>query len=149
VENDSLQWIQNSIVAPFSRENLIQYASSYDADPFSAKQLRLIITDRSDRKIGIADLFEISPQHRTAKVGIYILPSCRCSGFALSALSLLEDYASRLLNLRSLCADIIEGNDESLNLFLKAGYILRGTLTDWILSGRETFSLNILQKTLL
>ena len=59
VENDSLQWIQNSIVAPFSRENLIQYAYTYDADPISAKQLRLIITDLSDRIIGIADLFEI------------------------------------------------------------------------------------------
>lgn len=149
VESDSLQWIQNSLVAPFSRENLLQYAMHYEADPYSAGQIRLIITDSYGKRMGIADIFELSPQHRTAKVGIYVLPAFRNTGVAMNALTLLEDYAIHLLNLRQLCAEIIDGNDVSMHLFLKAGYEWSGTLRNWILSGKESFSLHLLQKELI
>lgn len=148
VESDSIQWVQNCMVAPFSRENLRHYALTYEADPFMAGQIRLIISSRDNVRIGIADLYDLSVQHRTAKVGIYILPEFRSSGMALEALGLLEHYSKNLLNLRQLRADIIEGNDASMNLFLKNEYEWSGTLKDWILSGNQTFSLNILQKKL-
>ncbi len=148
VESDSLQWVQNSIVAPFSRENLLNYARNYEASPFIAGQIRLIVCNPKGDRLGIADLFDLSPQHRTAKVGIYILPEFRNSGIALEALSLLEDYAFHLLNLRQLCAEIVEGNDISIALFLKAGYEHCGTLKNWILSGKHSYSLLLFQKEL-
>ncbi|MDE6408650.1 MAG: GNAT family N-acetyltransferase [Muribaculaceae bacterium] len=149
VESDSSQWVQNSIVAPFSRENLLNYACNYEADPYLARQLRLIVSDLSGKRMGIADIFDLSPQHRTAKIGIYILPEFRNSGVALEALTLLEFYSLRILNLRQLCAEVVESNDISLHLFLSAGFELRGTLKDWILSGHDTFSLHLLQKELM
>lgn len=148
VESDSLQWVQNSIVAPFSKENLMQYALNYEANPFSAGQLRLIITNIDGFRIGIADIFEVSSQHRTAKVGIYILPAFRQRGYAKFALKLLENYALNVLNIRYFCAEVVEGNEMSLNLFLNSGYVKAGILKNWLLSGRETFSLYILQKEL-
>lgn len=149
VESDSLQWIQNSLVAPFSRENLLNYARTYEADPFTAEQLRLIITDMSGRRIGIADLYDLSAQHHTSFVGVYILPEYRRMGIAMEALSILEDYARRVLNLRQLAAKIVDGNEMSMQLFLKAGYEWSGTLKNWIQSGSQTFSLHYLQKQLL
>lgn len=148
VESDSLQWVQNSLVAPFSRENLLHYARNYEADPYLAEQLRLIIEEDSKR-IGIADLYELSPQHHTSFVGIYILPEHRRTGAALETLGLLEKYALNILNLRQLGAKIVDGNDVSMHLFLKAGYEWSGTLKNWIQSGSSFYSLHLLQKELM
>ena len=148
VESDSLQWVQNSLVAPFSRENLIQYARNYEADPFLAGQLRLIIDNTEGKRVGIADLYELSPQHHTSMIGIYILPEYRRMGIALDALSLIEKYALHILNLRQLAAKIVDGNEISMSLFLKAGYEWSGTLKNWIQSGPLTYSLHLLQKQL-
>lgn len=148
VESDSVQWVQNSIVAPFSKENLRKYAENYEADPFLAGQLRLIITDKFGKYYGIADLYDISAQHRTAWVGIYILPSYRNVGIASETLSTLEDYAFKLLNLHHLGAKIVEGNETSRNLFIKNGYEPCGLLIDWLISGYNKYSINLFQKTL-
>lgn len=149
VEGDSLQWIENSMMAPFSKENILQFALNYEADPFKAGQLRLIITNKENERLGIIDLFNISPQHRTAKIGIYIIPHYRSSGYASMAIPLLEEFSSSILNLRCLCAEVIEGNDKSISLFKKSGYSQAGILKDWIMSGNKTFSLFIFQKNIL
>lgn len=149
VESDSLQWVQNSLVAPFSRENLLNYACNYEADPYLAEQLRLIIVDKAGDRVGIADIYELSSQHHTSWVGIYVLPEFRRGGIALNALKLLENYALKILNLRQIGAKIVEGNDISMQLFLKAGFEWNGTLKNWIQSGKDTFSLHILQKELI
>lgn len=153
VESDSTQWIQNSMLAPLSKENLVQYALNYDADPYRAGQLRLIVSKKNDisdkiEDIGIADLFNISPQNLTAKIGIYILPEFRDGGMGLRTLNLLEDYSRCLLNLRSLCAEIVDCNSASIMLFQKAGYKYIGSLADWLLTAGKTFSLQIYQKNL-
>lgn len=148
VESDSTQWIQNALVAPFSRENLLQYARSYEADPFLAGQIRLVIEDLNQRRIGIADLYEISAQHRNAYVGIYILPELRGKGLGTEALTLLEDYASRLLNLEMLGSKIVDINEPSMELFLRAGYEWSGTLRHWIIAGHNKYSLHLLQKSI-
>ncbi|MDE7412182.1 MAG: GNAT family N-acetyltransferase [Muribaculaceae bacterium] len=148
VESDSTQWVQNSLVAPFSKENLHQYACCYEADPFQAEQLRLIITSIAGDYVGIADLYELSSQHRTSMVGIYILPELRGKGLGMKSLEILENYASRILNLRQLGAKIVDGNDISMELFLKSGYEWSGTLKEWILSGKSSYSLHLLQKSL-
>ena len=44
VENDAQAWRYSDTIAPLSRKILRDYALTYDADPFTAGQLRLIIT---------------------------------------------------------------------------------------------------------
>lgn len=149
VEADSSQWVQNSMAAPFSKANIAEYASGYDANPFSAGQLRLIIEEcASGCIVGIADLYEISPQHRNAMVGIYICPTVRQRGYATASIGLLEDYARDLLNLRVLGARITQGNEMSDRLFRKCGYQLAGTLAGWLQSGPETLDMHLYCKSL-
>ena len=134
VENDSDQWIQNGMSAPFSHKNIMDYALTYNADPFQAGQIRLIASLKRDNTfMGIADLYEISAIHRHAFVGIYILPEFRSKGFGSQVLRLIEDYAFRLLNLRNLGARIMSGNEFSIKMFSHKDYILRGTVPGWLI----------------
>lgn len=140
-EADSRQWLDNGMSAPFSRENLRHYASSYDADPIRSGQLRLICETKDGEIIGIADLYDISATNRTAFVGIYIFEQYRLQGYAHSCLELMEIYARMLLNLRILAAKISETNKASITLFEHSDYKHSGTLPDWLLAGKETHSL--------
>ena len=134
VENDSQCWRYGEIIAPLSRRIIREYALNYDANPFSARQLRLIITCLSEgcqRQAGVVDLYEIDPIHRRAFVGIYILPLFRERGIAHAALRLLEDYAAQTLCLRKLAARIESINTPSIRLFEKAAFVKSATLSDW------------------
>lgn len=154
-ETDSRQWLHNGMCAPYSRRILKEYACTYDADPMRAGQIRLVVAWRSDRDesgkeeiIGLVDLFEISPQNRTAFVGVYIKESERRKGHATRALALTEEYAHRLLNLRMIGVKICEDNFPSIGLFTKKGYERAGRLDGWLLSGDRESALLIFTKTL-
>lgn len=146
VELDSSQWIHNSQLAPYSRKNLEDYASNYDADPFVAGQIRFLIESDNGIRLGILDLYEISAQHRRAFVGIYILKKFRKLGYAQRSLELVERYAFKLLNLRILGAKIVSSNIESLNLFNKAGYKECGIMPEWILAGDKFIDMFLFTK---
>lgn len=134
VENDDACWRYSDTVAPLSRKILRDYALNYSADPFSARQLRLIISEKEPnvgRQLGVADLYEIDPIHRRACVGIYLLPSFRNEGIASEALKILEDYAFRMLNLRLLAAKVEGFNTTSLALFKRCGFVVAAVVPEW------------------
>lgn len=133
VENDIDAWSYSDTIAPISRKILRDYALCYEADPFSAKQLRLIITDSDGCQLGIVDLYDISPRHRNAFVGIYLLPTYRLKGIACDALNILADYSSEILGLEILGAKIPESNTPSIQAFRKAGYKDSSVIPDWLL----------------
>lgn len=148
-ETDSTQWLQNGMSAPLSRRIILEYALSYDADPFRDNQLRLMIEEKNCQKIiGIADLFEISPIHKNAFAGIYIMPDARSKGFAGMALGLLDKYSSGILNITNIAAKIMEGNQASIRLFEKCGYIRRGVIPSWFRVGDENKDLLLYSKIL-
>ncbi|MDE6247158.1 MAG: GNAT family N-acetyltransferase [Muribaculaceae bacterium] len=130
IESDPKSGTIAEFGAPLSRHLLTEYALNYDADPFKSGQLRLIISLHSD-VVGLLDIFDISPRNRTAEVGIYILPEFRMEGVALHALEEGAKYCAQHLGLRSLMAKVLESNDKSHALFVKAGYRTVGKLTDW------------------
>lgn len=138
-ENDEDVWKYSDTIAPLSRRILEKYLESYDADPFSAGQLRLMIRlTEADNcpTCGIVDLYDISAINAHASVGIFITPECRKQGIGKAALSQLENYCRKVLGLRSLLAKIEESNTASTRLFSSAGYTLRGAIPGWI---RNTF----------
>ncbi len=146
-ENDSSQWILNGMSAPYSRENLLQYAIGYDADPQRSGELRFIIERTEDQiPVGIIDLYEISFIHSRAFVGIYTLPEFRNMRYASMALDLIENYAASVLNLSQLGARIATENVASVKLFGKANYQHRGTLPEWLHSASQRFDLAIFSK---
>lgn len=149
MEQDSDQWIHNTMAAPFSFHNLKEYAENYDADPIRAGQLRLIIESVDSKNIlGCIDLYDISPLHQTAFIGIYIKPEYRKSGMGRRAVYLLEKYAHNLLNLHQLGAKIMQPETASVRLFESCDYVLRGTLPEWYKVGKHRIDLLIYTKML-
>lgn len=133
VENDAQAWRYSDTVAPLSRRLLRDYALTYDADPFNAGQLRLIITEKENgNRIGIIDLYQISQRHQRAFIGIYICPEYRGKGFADETLELIEDYAHNSLHLHQLGVKIEEGLERSKKMFMDRGYELKGYLPEWL-----------------
>lgn len=141
VENDAEAWRYSDTIAPLSRKVLREYALTYDADPFSAGQLRLIITEKeSQMPVGIIDLYDVSQRHLRAFIGIYICKEHRGKGYAEEALTLIEEYAHNTLHLHQLGAKIEEGHPKSEQLFTSRGYTLQGRLTEWLSTPDGNFS---------
>lgn len=130
-DNDSSQWPLVGIAAPFSRENMRQYALTYDADPFRAGQLRLMV-DYQDKTIGILDIYDISAINRTGWLGIYIAPHARRCGHASAAIKIAARYAAAVLNIKCLAAKISSANPGSVALFKRAGFLQCGVLSGWL-----------------
>lgn len=135
VENDAQAWRYSDTIAPLSRKILRDYALTYDADPFTAGQLRLIITEEgSNQPVGIIDLYEVSQRHQRAFIGIYICKDYRRKGYAYETLQLIEDYAHNTLHLHQLGAKVEDGHMKAEKLFTNRGYEMKGNLEDWLSS---------------
>lgn len=141
VENDADAWRYSDTIAPLSRRILRDYALEYDADPFSAGQLRLIIVRKdSDTPVGIVDLYDLSQRHSRAFIGIYIIPDFRRNGYAAETISLVGRYARATLHLHQLGAKVEVSNETSVRIFSDSGYVNSGILKDWWSSADGRFS---------
>lgn len=133
VENDEQAWRYSDTIAPLSRRILRDYALTYDADPFTAGQLRLIITEEGSKKpVGIVDLYEVSQRHQRAFIGIYICKEHRGKGYGAETLELIEDYAHNTLHLHQLGSKVEENHATAEKLFRHRGFELKGNLTEWL-----------------
>ena len=133
VENDAQAWRYSDTIAPLSRKILRDYALTYDADPFTAGQLRLIITEEGNSNpVGIIDLYEVSQRHQRAFIGIYICKEYRGKGYADETIQLIEEYAHNNLHLHQLGAKVEEYHTTAEKLFKNRGYELQGNLQDWL-----------------
>lgn len=154
METDSSQWLFNGMMAPFSLRNIKEYALNYDPDPFRAGQIRFIAQKKartgnwSDDVVGLVDLYDISAHDRTAWVGIYVRPCFRMQGYASEMLDAMERYARDILNLRTVAAKVVDGNQSSRKLFETARFDFRGVLKNWIEIGVRRMDLLFYQKNL-
>lgn len=136
-ENDTSFWEVSSTESPYSRYILEQYIANSHLDIYTAKQLRLIIAENtSEEAIGIIDLFDFSPKHKRAGIGILITEEYQNNGFASEALDLLIQYSFKILDLHQLFANITTDNSSSLALFKKYNFVNVGIKKDWILSNQ-------------
>jgi diamine N-acetyltransferase len=136
IENDESFWEISHTKTPFSKYILKQYLENAHLDIFEAKQLRLLIEEKSTKKqLGLIDLFDFNPTHKRAGVGILIHPEFQQNGFASEAISLLINYSFSLLDLHQLFANITLDNTKSISLFKKHNFKEVGIKKDWILSG--------------
>lgn len=133
VENDAQAWRYSDTIAPLSRRVLREYALTYDADPFTAGQLRLIITEQGNSNpVGIIDLYEVSQRHLRAFIGIYICKDYRGKGYADETIQLIEEYAHNTLHLHQLGAKVEDSHEKAQHLFLNRGYEVKGELDEWL-----------------
>lgn len=130
-EYDDSAWKWSDYTAPFSRQQLLEYALNYDANPFASRQLRLIAQTQSGMRIGIVDLFDISARDRKAYAGLTIFPDFRGNGNGKGALETLKKIAFHRLGLRKLVAVTATTNIPALKLFKNGGFEEIAVLPAW------------------
>ncbi|WGK64915.1 GNAT family N-acetyltransferase [Croceiramulus getboli] len=133
IENREEYWELSGTQAPYGRHLLQEYIANAYKDLYEAKQLRFVICLReTQRVLGLVDLFDFSPRHFRAGVGILIIEAeDRRHGYALETLEILKAYAFKQLDLHQLYANILEENTASQRLFEKVGFVLVGIKKDW------------------
>lgn len=170
-ENDRDMWPFGGTRAPLSRHQLWEYATNYDANPFAAGQLRLIIelatapdnaipqssqssqssqnSQSSPIPCGIIDLYDIDPVNSRAMVGIMVAPQWRSRGIATRALELVGEYCRDILGLATIASEVASDNLPSIRLFGgKAGYRQVGERPSWYRRRERFVSALLFQKQL-
>ena len=133
IENNESFWEISHTQTPFSKYLLKQYLENAHLDIFEAKQLRLLIEEKSTkRQIGLIDLFDFNPQHKRAGIGVLIHEQYQKAGFASEALALLIPYCFKKLHLHQLFANITPDNQHSITLFMGHGFKKNGEKKDWL-----------------
>ena len=147
LENDVDVWGVSDTMMPYSAFVLEQYVlEAINTDIYAAKQLRLVICDCNNGKpVGLIDLFDFSPRHQRANVGVLISKTFRGKGFAKEALQLLTDYAFSVLHLRQLVADLTEDNIDSQRLYQSVGFVHTATRKSWFLKENQWIDNHIYQ----
>ena len=131
-ENDTENWRYSESEAPFSLHQLQHYVKNA-SHVRQNEQLRFMVClNENDNAIGTIDMFTIDFKNLRAGVGVLIAnKDNRQKGYAQEALSLLEKFASRSLELEQLFCEIQADNEASIQLFEKAGFMKTGTKKNW------------------
>lgn len=133
-ENDTMLWEVSHTQAPFSKHLLKQYLDVAHHDIYTTKQLRLVIENREKQAVGLVDLFDFEPFHLRAGIGIFVHKNAENLGYASEALSLLKQYALKVLGMHQLYANIQAKNEKSLVVFQKQGFVVSGVKKEWLKS---------------
>ena len=88
----------------------------------------------NEEPLGCVDLYDFSPKHHRAAVGIALLPAYQGKGYAKKALQLLIANVQNYLDLHQLIAYIPTDNIVSIALFEKIGFTCSGVQKDWLYS---------------
>lgn len=145
-ENDSSQWDTVNTTAPFSRKQLWDYAVNYDNDIYKTGNIRLIITEVDGGKlVGAVDLFNFSPFHSHAQIGIYISPDFRGKKYSERAISIAVNYACEYLGMKQVLAEILCDNVRSIQALTQCGFTQCGVIKSWLRRGSEYADAVILQ----
>ena len=122
IENDESLWELSQVQTPFSKDVLQTYLETAHNDIKLLKQLRLVITSKTNEPIGFIDLFDFDAHNKHAGVSIVLTEPYREKGYGKDALSLLMDYSFKDLGLYQLYSNILEGNTASIRLFESVGF---------------------------
>ena len=131
IENDVSLWELSQVQTPFSKDVLQTYLETAHNDIKILKQLRLVITSKTNEPIGFIDLFDFDAHNKHAGVSIVLTEPHRRKGYGKDALSLLMDYSFKDLGLYQLYSNVLEGNTASIRLFESVGFEKVGLKKKW------------------
>lgn len=135
-ENDPEVWQFGDRRAPLSRHQLWEYATTYDADPIRAGQIRFMITlSATGEVVGAIDLFDIEATSGRGQVGILVGKDYRGRGYGASALGMLCSYAATQLGLHQLWSITSAMNAAARATFERCGFKISGRLRSWQKTG--------------
>lgn len=76
---------------------------------------------------GFVELRNVEQLHQRAELGISLAPASRGKGYALESLTLIEDYARNVFNIRKIVLHVKADNAPAVGLYHNAGYRTVGT----------------------
>lgn len=138
IENAMDEWECGCTNVPFSRYALRDYIASNSYDIYADKQLRQVVTDESDKVLGLIDLCNYDPRHQRAEIAIVVSPRHRNRGIARQAMQGLIRYADDFLHLSQLYAVVAETNIPAIALFQSSGFEQTATLQSWLVRREGT-----------
>jgi RimJ/RimL family protein N-acetyltransferase len=121
----SLRYYLPTTIRPFNLEQLEGLLSGWNDG-----QSNFVFAIRHEGQIcGLVNLDDLDFPNSHAEIGIAITTRLqRGQGFASEALGLLLDFAFGELNLQRIWCRIISGNEPSVRLFTRAGFVQEGVL---------------------
>jgi len=132
IENEEKLWHLSNTQTPFSRDTLKRYIDNGHRDIFDIKQLRLVICENnSEKPFGFVDIYEFSPNHKRAGLGIIVDKDYQGKGFAREAIKSVLKYGFDHLDLHQFFAYIELSNKKSIKLFENCGFVKTGERKDW------------------
>lgn len=138
IENTEDFWEVSATQTPYSKFLIRQYLENAHRDIYDIKQLRLVISTKRHRAVGLIDVFDLEPKDRRAAIGILIAnKKDRQKGYGSESLSLLCDYCFKHLGLHQVYANVGAENRESRRVFENNGFRKVGLKKDWSLHNGE------------
>jgi diamine N-acetyltransferase len=133
VENDTTIWNISNTQTPYSKYLIKEYLKNAHQDIYTAKQLRLVIENKSENKsVGLIDLFEFDPKNKRVGLGILITnPDDRNKKIGTQSVQLLIAYIFEFLQVHQIFVNINPNNIASIKLFNNFGFQLIGVKKDW------------------
>ncbi len=129
IETDSANLIYSGWNEPPQIDDLI--ALIQDDGEFNQRGQKRFVIELDRQPVGFADLFDATPDLKCCYVGILVIPEMRRHGIALDALHLLQKEAQQF-GLNTLMAKCLRENFASINLFVKAGYKIETSTTEFV-----------------
>ena len=148
IENDMEAWVHGVTNVPYSHYALRDFIAHSTGDIYSDGQVRMIVETVDGEPGGGADMMSFDAKNNRAEVGIIIERRHRGKGYGTQSLTLLADYALRILHLHQLHAIVAFDNEESLRVFEKAGFSKSAFLRDWLYDGERYYEAVLMQKML-
>ncbi len=145
IENDVKLWNVGNSNVPYSRYTLHDYVANASDDIYADRQVRMMVENDKGEIVGIADVVNFDPSNCRAEVGLIILDACRRNGYGTSTLSMVADYALKVLHLHQLYAFVDCNNEASVKLFLNSGYKEGARIKDWLFNGKQFHDAMLMQ----
>lgn len=144
IENDTTLWACASQTAPYSRYQLREYIVQNNADIYKDEQVRFVIDDGGEA-VGLIDLFNFSPRHRRAELGIALLKTAQGRGLARQAIDKITEYAYDVVGMHQIYAIVAESNHSSLRMLEACGFECSAELKNWLFTGEKYEKALVLQ----
>jgi len=133
-ENDVNIWKTTNTIIPYSRYALKHYLENSHKSIFETGQLRLLIEDKkTNRPIGIIDLFDFDPMNARVALGVMIYAAIdRQQGFASAAMNLVVDYCFGILQMHQVYCNVAECNIGSIKMLSNLCFEQAGVKKQWL-----------------
>lgn len=117
------------------------------AGPLPATEYSFVLLDEDGQLVGECSIHAIDWRSRVAQVGICVWnPSNRRRGYGSAGVQFATVWAIEDLGLERLEAWIVEGNDGSVELFTRLGYVHEASLSSRYVHAGSRHSVRILAK---